>query len=157
MADDSLLAALDHISEQLTQLDTIGERAPSRFLGQGADPIYARQVASQRRAPQRLVHERGSTCQLGQGFLADLRAWSRGDGGAFQRLARDAKSITGGELLIAPQTLPGYLPAVHAAAPMRFLATQHEVTGREVRAASPARTPATSASATRSRYASTAR
>ena len=97
-----------------------------------ADPAYVRQLANDRSETRRTVTEHGATGELGGTFLSDLRAWGRGDSGAFGRLAREAKSITGGELLIAPSVLPGYLPAATASAPMRFLGSQHEVIGREL-------------------------
>jgi HK97 family phage major capsid protein len=131
----SLEEALEHVSMQLAALRGEAEnddRTPSRFVGQAADPSYVRQLANDRRETLRTVSEHGTTGEVGAAFLTDLRAWGRGDSDAFQRLAREAKSITGGELLVPVELLGGYLPAVRAAAPMRFLGSRHEVSGREI-------------------------
>ena len=147
---DSVLAALSASAERLRRSGAFGDRGGSRYIGEGAHPDAIRTVADGGELP---VDRRGLRKALADGdrltteptplglggrstglaVLRDVRALHRGDVGAWSRLERSAKAVIGGEVMVRPTTLPGYIEASAKAAPVRGLASEFEVDSGEVR------------------------
>ena len=123
-------------------------RSASRFAGQGADPAHAAALAADPAANAALAGRRvaeprnadGLSLRSGNDLLLAVKGARHGDLDAQRQMAGVArfqseaeKALTGGSYMVAQDLIPGYMEALAANNPLRALATEHEVTGREVR------------------------
>ena len=121
-------------------------RSGSRYVGQGADAAYVRELAAGRlpsAAGAQYAARSGdaTSARSGLAVVKDLKAATMGDGQARQRLASqttpfksdEEKAIVGGAFLVPMEQIVGYLDALAPVNPIRALAAQHDVaTGRKV-------------------------
>jgi hypothetical protein len=124
---EEVLEALIAEAKALTEGET---RVPSRYAGPYATRDAVLSAGGGADLGGRVV-ARSSVSRDVVGLFRDLKGVAVGDPDAVVRLRRGRKAFTGSDLLFEPERLPGYVPARTAAAPIRGLATEHEINGRE--------------------------
>jgi HK97 family phage major capsid protein len=133
---EELLRSLDESAKRLAE-----QRSPSRYAAPGASEEHVRYVASLASKqwtddgyeveppPSGLTEHRS-----GAAFLRDIAAARFGDGRAAARLSKAWVEGTpgAGGFLVNPQTLPSYVAAMRASAPLRARCTQIDARSDEV-------------------------